>query len=235
MKSVVIFDLDGTLVKGQSQRLLLEYLFRKGIIGVRPCSRLYLWFILHRLGLANNPEKIMRYAFSLFSNWRADIIEVLVKDFYHERLRSAIFSEARDLVASHDPESCDILLVSNAFDAIVDRAAQHLGIRTAIGTRMERKGDRFTGRLDGDPVFGVNKSRIVREHVQRHNLSFMDSYAYGDSISDLPVLEMVANPVAVNPDRELTRIARQRGWRILRFNGTRRSQSVPACTDGLTG
>lgn len=217
MKKLIVFDLDGTLVKGQSQRLFLAYLHRLGIIGQAPLARLYAWFALRKMGIATNPEGIMNYGFSLFANWRADIIEVLVKDFFQEKLQEAIYQDARSLVATHNPENCELMLVSNAFDGIVKHAAVHLGIGTAIGTRLELNGRRFTGRIRGVPVFGANKAEIVRAYAEANGFSLSGSWAYGDSYSDLPVLEMVENPVAVNPDRKLCREARRREWPIIQF------------------
>lgn len=217
MKKMVIFDLDGTLVRGQSQRLFLEYLFKMGIVGLLPCAKLYRWFLLRRVGFEKDPEAIMRYAFSFFRDWRVGIMDILVRDFLHDRLRHAVYREARELIAQHDTAASELVLLSNAFDTLVETTAMHLGIGTAFGTRLERCDDRFTGRLSGSPLAGSAKAHLIQAYAERKKLTFAGSWAYADSISDVPLLELVENPVAVNPDRKLLRVARSRGWKILRF------------------
>jgi HAD superfamily hydrolase (TIGR01490 family) len=218
MKKLVIFDLDGTLVRGQSQRIFLNYLYGKGLVRTVPYVRLYLWFIMRWLGAANEPEKIMRYAFSLMKRWRVDVMDLLVADFFQERMISAFYPGARELVERHEPETSEVMLVSNSLDRIVGRAAGHLGIKLSMGTRPESAGGRLTGRIAEAPVFGGNKKFLVKAHAESRNLTFSGSWAYGDSISDLPLLEMVENPVAVNPDRRLYHEARQREWKIIRLD-----------------
>ncbi len=215
MKKIVIFDLDGTLVRGQSQRLFMEYLVGMGLVGLAPRVKLYRWFLLSKIGLINDPELIMRYAFSFFRNWKVDVMEILVRDFLHDKLRRSFYRQGRELIAGHDPATCDLVLLSNAFDMIATTAAEHLGIPAAFGTSLENAEGRFTGNMTGRPLFGSGKERLIRDYAEQRNLTFEDSWAYGDSISDLPVLELVTHPVAVNPDRKLCREARLRNWRII--------------------
>lgn len=219
MKKVVIFDLDGTLVRGQSQRLFMNYLFGKGLVRAIPCAKLYCWFILHKIGLAKDPEKAMRYAFSFFKNWRVDMMEILVQDFMQSTLQENVYAQGKELIAEHDPTECHLILLSNAFESLSKTAAEQLGISSAFGTTLESSEGRFTGRLSGQPLFGNAKAEFIKRYVEKHHISLKGSWAYGDSISDLPVLELVDNPVAVNPDRKLYREALIRNWPIIRFEG----------------
>lgn len=217
MDKLVIFDLDGTLVKGQSQRLLLNYLLRKRLVGRLPYLRILWWFALRKAGISQQPLKIMEYAFSILQNWKTETFDELIEEFFNESLVSSIFNDGKELVRGHDDGKSNLILVSNAIEPIVKRAAVHLGIGTSIGTRLETQCGRLTGKIDGGPLFGHNKTISINDHVARHNLTLEGSWAYCDELSDLPVMEMVSNPVAVNPSTSLRKVATNRNWQILDF------------------
>jgi phosphoserine phosphatase len=93
-----------------------------------------------------------------------------------------------------------------------------LGMEGGIGTRYEIDAEgKFTGRLDGPFVYGPGKVTAMEEFATRHDIDLGESYAYSDSLSDLPMLRAVGNPVAVNPDPALAGIAREEGWQTMRF------------------
>ena len=95
-----------------------------------------------------------------------------------------------------------------------------------VGTRAEVVAERYTGQLDGALCHGPEKARRVQELATTRDIDLIRSHAYSDSINDLPMLELVGNPVAMNPDRKLAAIARKRGWQILDFRVARRRTLV---------
>ncbi len=217
MKSIVVFDLDGTLIKGQSQRLFLNYIFNKRIIGSMPYARLMSWFVLRKIGVAPHPRKTMEYGFRFLQGLDIYKFDRLINDFFSKSLQHAFFKNAKELVQKHNNGKNEIMLVSNAIEQIVKKAGNHLGIKNCVGTRLEIKNNKLTGKIAGNIMLGSNKIQPIKTHMANNNLTFEDSWAYCDHIADLPVMELVSNPVAVNPERNLYNKASSCNWPILQL------------------
>ncbi len=215
MKNIVVFDLDGTLIRGQSQRLFLNYVFKKRIIGSIPYARIMSWFALRKIGMAPHPKKTMEYGFRFLQGLDIYKFDRLINDFFSKSLQHAFFKNARELVQKHNNGRSEIILVSNAIEPIVMKAGNHLGIKTCLGTRLDIKNNKLTGKISGSIMLGSNKIHPIKTHMAKNNLTFDDNWAYCDHIADLPVMELVSNPVAVNPERNLYSEARSRNWPVL--------------------
>jgi phosphoserine phosphatase len=129
------------------------------------------------------------------------------------------FSEAKELIEEHRRAGRRVYIVSAAPAEIVEPLAEHLGTNGAVAS-VARVGldGRYTGDLE-HYAFGQEKAAMIRHLASRDGLDLAASFAYTDSATDLPMLEAVGHPIAVNPDRALRRIAQLRGWEILRFQG----------------
>jgi HAD superfamily hydrolase (TIGR01490 family) len=134
------------------------------------------------------------------------------------RLTDRVRPEARKLVSMHHEKGRDTWIVSASPDRLVGPLATSLGMTGAIGTRGEVIDGYFTGRLDGPFVYGAGKVEAIEKLASDRGYDLERCYAYSDSISDLPMLESVGHPVAVNPDSELEDIARERGWPVVIFS-----------------
>jgi phosphoserine phosphatase len=118
----------------------------------------------------------------------------------------------------HQDEGRATFIVSAAGNEMVAQLAQVLGMEGGIGTSYEVGPDgRYNGRLRGPFVYGEGKVEAMRQFTEEHGIGLDESYAYSDSVSDLPMLRSVGNAVVVNPDAELLTIARDEGWRVLKF------------------
>jgi phosphoserine phosphatase len=113
-------------------------------------------------------------------------------------------------------------IVTAASQELADMLAHVLILDGGIGFRSELEDDVYTGRPDGPFTYREGKAQAVRELAEREGIDLGASYAYSDSESDLPMLRAVGNPVVVNPDTDLERVARQEGWRVMRFDPLRR-------------
>ena len=133
------------------------------------------------------------------------------------KLATRVRPESRKLVAMHHEAGRDTWIVSASPHAIVEPLATSLGMTGAIGTEGEVLDGRFTGRLGGPFIYGPGKAEAIEKLASERGYELALSYAYSDSISDLPMMELVGHPVAVNPDAELRAIAMERGWPIRRF------------------
>lgn len=217
MRELVILDLDGTIIKGQSQLLFLNYLFKKKVIGLFFYLKIYFWFLLYNIGIINNPKNIMIFAFSFLRDKKSSQIEDLVNNFFNEVLKKFIFSEMVGIINEHISKNRELLIISNAADIIVKKVAEFLNINNYIGTKLETKNRIFTGDILGDIIYGKNKANYVKGFIRENNLNFKNSWAYADHVSDLDLLLLVANPYAINPDKLLFREAKKRSWPILKF------------------
>jgi HAD superfamily hydrolase (TIGR01490 family) len=142
-----------------------------------------------------------------------------------------IYPEMLDEVHLHQDQGRATFLVSAAGNELVRTLARVLGMEDGIGTRWEVGPDgAYTGRMDGPFVYGKGKVEAMRRFAEEHGIDLGASYAYSDSASDLPMLELVGHPVAVNPDQPLLEVARQRGWRVIRFEKLGRRLAVVAAT-----
>jgi HAD superfamily hydrolase (TIGR01490 family) len=217
MKDLVILDLDGVIVNGQSQQIFLNYVFRKKIVGLFFYCRIYLWFVFYKLGLIKNPKKIMEYAFSFLQNREVKEVDRIVEEFFDEVLYEFIFSEIIVIINEHKSKNRELLIVSNAVDILVKRVALFLEISNYVCTRLEVVNGKFTGRIVNGIVYGKNKVNYTKEFIKKNNLNLNNSYAYADHISDLNFLLMVENPFAINPDRLLFKAAIKNNWPVIRF------------------
>lgn len=217
MKELVIFDLDGVIIKGQSQKIFLDYIFSRKMIGLFFYLKIYFWFILYKLGFVKNPKKIMEYAFSFLKNMEAGDLERITEVFLKQILCRCIFPEIVDIINEHKSKNRELLIVSNSADIFVEKVAKFLGINNYIGTKLEKQGEKFTGNISGNIVYGKNKVVAADNFAKNNNFELKNSWAYGDHISDLDLLLSVAKPCAVNPDKALLKEAQKRNWLILKF------------------
>jgi phosphoserine phosphatase len=128
-----------------------------------------------------------------------------------------VYREPLDLVAKHRERGEPVYVVSATLQEIIEPLAEELGFDGAVGSLCEVVDGRYTGRTLRS-CHGEGKAEAVRDLATAEDIDLARSTAYSDSHTDLPFLEAVGRPVAVNPDRELLRIARERGWPILTFS-----------------
>lgn len=133
------------------------------------------------------------------------------------KLVSRVRPESRKLVSMHHEAERDTWIVSASPQTIVEPLAASLGMTGAIGTEGEIVDGLFTGQLAGPFIYGPGKAHAIETLASDRGYDLHLCYAYSDSISDLPMMEAVGHPVAVNPDSELARVARERGWPIVIF------------------
>jgi len=142
-----------------------------------------------------------------------------------------IYPQMLDEVYSHRDEGRATFIVSAAGNDLVELVARVLGMEGGVGTRYEIDASHnLTGELDGPFMYGKGKLEGIRRFADSHDIDLAESWAYSDSASDLPMLRAVGNAVAVNPDAELTAIARAEGWRVMRFEKLGRRIAVAAAT-----
>jgi len=213
----VIFDLDNTLIKGQSQMILLNYALGKGLINPFFYFRITFWFVCYKIGVIKNPRKVMEYSFGFFKDKNIDEFKKIINEFFKEKLQNYIFQEAAEIIRKHKNQNRKVLIISNAIEFIPQRVAQFLNVDYFIGTKLEKLNNKFTGKIKGDIIYGKNKVIAIKDFINKYNFSLNGSWGYSDHSSDLPFLEIDSFSVVVNPDNNLYKIAKQKDWQILKF------------------
>lgn len=157
-----------------------------------------------------------------------DVLGGVLPRIYPEVLRQAY---------DHQDAGLPVFIVTAASQEMAELLAHVLALDGGIGTRSEVRDGVYTGRPDGPFTYRSGKAEAIRQVAEERGIDLAASFAYSDSESDLPMLEVVGEPVAVNPDAELARIARERGWRIMRFDtlGRRLKLAAALGTVALVG
>lgn len=213
------FDLDKTIIAKSSMLAFSKTLRKNDLLTRRALIQAaYAQVIFQILGANEGKmEKIRKVALDLTKGWNHDKVKNIIDETLHDVVVPIIYDDAVELIEKHKADSHMVIIVSSAPVEIVEPIAKHLGVDDFIATksRLDENGN-YTGELEFYS-YGSFKPIAVRELANKHNIDLENSFAYSDSITDVPLLECVGNPVAVNPDRELARIAKEKGWPITHF------------------
>jgi HAD superfamily hydrolase (TIGR01490 family) len=148
-----------------------------------------------------------------------------------------VYPQMLDVAWRHQDAGRPVYIVTAASQEVAELLAHVLVFDGGIGARSEVRDGVYTGRPEGPFTYRDGKAQAIREVAEREGIALLDSWAYSDSESDLPMLRVVGHPVAVNPDAQLARVAREEGWEIMRFDtlGRRLRLAAGAATIGLLG
>ncbi len=217
--SAAFFDLDRTLISGSSAFTLALQARRAGLIPNIEFARDAAGAVAFKLFGASDDTtdavkaRVLKAVTGMLqSDLQAINTEVL------PRLLARLRPEARRLLDRHRHAGRDTFIVSAAPQEIVEPLAHALGMTSGIGTRSVVVDGRYTGELQGPFCYGEGKVTAMRELADWNGYDLRQCYGYSDSASDLPMLEAVGHPVAVNPDAKLERHARLNGWPIVIFS-----------------
>jgi HAD superfamily hydrolase (TIGR01490 family) len=208
------FDLDKTVIAKASVVAFGTPLYKEGLISRRTILR-GLWGQLVYLHLGAGEEKIAKMRTSVLAltkGWDQARVRSIVEEALEAVVEPIIYAEALDLMARHRAEGRLIVIVSASPEEIVLPLARYLGVDEAIASRASvDEAGRYTGEMAFD-AFGPAKVDAMHDLAARLHIDLAASYAYSDSATDIPMLEAVGHPVAVNADRELARAASESGW-----------------------
>ncbi|MDP8978291.1 MAG: HAD-IB family hydrolase [Actinomycetota bacterium] len=227
-RAAAFFDVDRTLLARSATLAFGRSLRREGMVSkVTALRGAYTQLAYQRRGAdAGRMERYRLRLLRLTRGWDADRLSHLVREALVEVLDPLVYAEAVALLERHRREGRALYLVSSSGVEVVQPLAEHLGVPRVIATRAGVDAD---GRYDGTLEFycyAGAKADAVRAAALREDLDLDSSFAYSDSITDLPLLEAVGNPVAVNPDRRLRAVARGRSWPVLDFRRPARGRPV---------
>lgn len=218
-RGAAFFDLDRTLMSGSSGAQFGRAAFRSGMVSRRVMARWAVEAARFRLRGSSDEQTdaLVREVSELLRGVPERDLKRMVPDLLAGIL-PRVYPQMLAEVRSHQDAGRPAFIVSAASHGVVELLARVLDMEGGIGSRYEVDAEgRYTGELIGGLNYGAQKIAPMREFAGAHGIDLAASWAYSDSASDLPMLELVGGPVAVNPDAELLAIARQRGWQVMRF------------------
>jgi HAD superfamily hydrolase (TIGR01490 family) len=213
------FDLDKTIIAKSSVLAFGRPLYREGLISRRAIARSMYAQIVYMLVGADEAkmEKVRESMLRLTKGWDQRHVAEIVRETLEATIQPIIYAEALDLIREHSAAGRRTVIISSSPFEVVAPLGEYLGIDDVIATRAQIDADgRYTGELEFY-AYGENKAIAIREKAETDGIDLSASYAYSDSITDLPMLEAVGHPVVVNPDRDLARAAATREWEVRRF------------------
>jgi HAD superfamily hydrolase (TIGR01490 family) len=218
-RSAAFFDLDKTIIARSSTLAFSRPLFKAGLLNRRALLKAGIAQAYYQMFGADHAQlqRVRNELSQLTKGWDKAEIERLVAETVAEVVEPLVFAEALAIIDQHQREGRHVVVISSSPIEIVLPLCRHLGIDNVIASRPEVDEEgRFTGKM-AFHAYGPGKAEAMRELAMGMEISLPDSFAYSDSATDLPMLEAVGHPVAVNPDRELRGIAHARAWEILEF------------------
>jgi len=220
---VALFDLDGTLVKAHLWVGLAKYNLKnkENIISTLG------YLITHTILMIPWKMKLMSSQY-FYKSWVQDMPQ-LIKGVDNEKAKEifnwladyyllpTLRNDTHEILKKHQKEGFITILISGAFQGLLDIIANRLGFNFAIGTESEISQNKFTGHIIAPACSGQGKLEKTKRFFSEKGLkiNFKESFAYADSFVDLPILELVGNPVAVSPDEKLKEFAQIKGWQII--------------------
>jgi len=217
--SAAFFDLDKTIIAKSSTLAFTRPMFKAGLLSGSTLAKAGIAQVYYQAFGADHDqlERIKDELSQMTKGWDREEVEALVTETVDQVVTPLVYAEALAIMEDHRGAGRKVIVISASPEEIVRPLCRYLGIDEVIATRsaVDSEG-RYTGELELY-AYGPGKAEAMRVLAEEEGIDLDDSYAYSDSITDLPMLETVGNPVAVNPDAELRAIAVERGWPIRRF------------------
>jgi len=213
---LALFDLDNTLLAGDSDFEWAQFLIEKGVLDREVYEARNQQFFEHYKAGTLDIHEFLDFQLKPLSRHPRRILDEWHREFLRMRILPIITQKARDLVASHRDDARAIVTATNSF--VTWPIAREFGIEHLVATEPEQRDGEFTGGVVGQPSFREGKVVRVQLWLAEHGLnwgSFKETWFYSDSLNDLPLLSLVTNPVAVDPDETLKEAALENGWMII--------------------
>lgn len=212
------FDLDKTIIATSSAYAFGKEFMHNGLITPAEALQISLTKATYMVvgQTSEQMDSSRDQLAAMVAGWSVAEVDAIVRDTMHSVVTPAIYAEARELIDAHRAAGHDVVIISASAATLVQPIAEELGVEFVVATELEEVDGRFTGEILHYNK-GEAKARALEAIAAEHGVDLSQSFAYSDSATDIPMLEMVGNPVAVNPDRAMKKKALEEGWDIRSF------------------
>lgn len=217
--AAAFFDLDKTIIAKSSALAFGRPLYQAGFLNRRSLLKAGIAQISYMTFGADHDqmERAREEMLEMTKGWDRVAVEELVREIVDEVVSPLAYAEALALIDEHKRVGRKVVIISSSPEEIVKPLARYLGVDHVIATRARIDDEgRYTGEMEFY-AYAEGKAEAIRELAATEGLSLPDSFAYSDSVTDLPMLESVGHPVVVNPDKELAQEAEERDWLTMDF------------------
>lgn len=213
--TLAIFDLDNTLLNGDSDYMWGQFLCQQGRVDAeyyeKENQRFYDEYVSGTLDI----YEFLEFSLAPLSQIEMPELMQLHQQFMDECIRPAITTKSRNLIQQHTSNGDTLLIITATNLFITAPIAQELGIENILATEPELIDNHYTGKVAGVPCFREGKVERLKVWLKENGANLANSCFYSDSHNDLPLLEMVTTPIAVDPDETLQSHAEMKGWKIM--------------------
>ena len=218
MTAAAFFDLDKTVIAKSSTLAFGKPFYQGGLVNRRAVLKsTYAQFVYLIAGAdADDMDRMRDYLAQLCTGWDVAQVRAIVEETLHDLIDPLVYDEAVSLIEEHKAAGRRVVIVSSSGEEVVGPIGEMVGADDVVATKMIIEDGRYTGEI-GFYAYGPYKAEAMRALAEQHGWDLADCYAYSDSFTDLPMLEAVGHPVAVNPDKALRRVAVERGWPVREF------------------
>ncbi len=217
--TAAFFDLDKTIIAKSSALAFSRPFQAGGLISRRAMLRSVYAQFVYLVGGADHDqmEKMRDFMSQLTAGWDVATVREIVADTLHNIVDPLVYDEAVSLIEEHHLAGRDVVIVSTSGSEVVEPIGALLGADRVVATRLKVEDGHYTGEIEYY-AYAEEKARAIRDLAEQVGYDLENSYGYSDSITDVPMLEAVGHPHAVNPDKELRKVAAARGWPVLVFD-----------------
>lgn len=212
---LAIFDLDNTLIAGDSDHSWGEFLVARKLVDAQVYAQANDRFYQEYKAATLDIQEYLRFSLAPLTRYSLDELATFHSDFMRDYIEPMILPKAHALLQKHRAQGDYLLIITATNSFVTHPIATRLGVDDILASDAEILNNRYTGKGVGTPCFQGGKVNRLHAWLEEKNYDLKDAYFYSDSINDLPLLEQVPNPVAVDPDERLEKIAKERGWTIL--------------------
>ncbi|PIE20891.1 MAG: HAD-IB family hydrolase [Neptuniibacter caesariensis] len=213
--SLAIFDLDNTLLAGDSDHAWGEFLCEEGVVDREEYSRANDYFYAQYKSGGLDIFEFLEFALKPLAQLERKTLDALHARFMTEKVAPMMLPKAQELLQNHRDRGDYLLIITATNRFVTGPIAEALGVDEIIATDPEEIDGKYTGKVAGTPCFQDGKVTRLQHWLQSSGHTLEESYFYSDSHNDLPLLEQVTYPVAVNPDEILDNLANERLWPVL--------------------
>jgi putative phosphoserine phosphatase / 1-acylglycerol-3-phosphate O-acyltransferase len=220
MKTAAFFDMDGTLLRGESQFSFLLWCLRRGIAPRMRALPVVVQYASYLAGLSDDASELRKAGFDLLRGISVENLEQASTRFFHDNLIQRFRNQATALIEAHRQQKHLIVLVTSACKPVALPVASRLNCDAIIATHLLTSGDHYTGERVLPEPYAEGKTKLVEIFCQENSINPKDCFVYADHHTDVALLEFVGNPVPTNPNKKLRRFAKRNSWPVLDLDAT---------------